>query len=261
MSKTLILKGEGYTISLSPEAVQLRDQKVVEAQGIIQVTSAQEEQIALAKAGELKGISKACERNREEIKAPALAIGRLIDDNAKSFSGPLKTESDRLESLCGAFRQIERDKVLAYEREAEKERQRLAEIERQRAQAEIAAAQAKTKKERLAAELKAEELREQQLNAELEQAAKIPAPIVAPAPAVGGSVKPEFDIEVVNIDALFVAYPDAVELVVKKSVLNDLVYRRGIQNIPGVKLTPKVTVRARAAAPLPALEYPGTITP
>lgn len=239
-TKALVLSGDGYKLTISTEATELRDKQLVIAKEITAVESAADYNTALQIAGKLKGISKACEDSRTDVKRPVLDLGTLIDSTARSYADPVNAEVKRIERLCGDWQRSERLKKEAAERALQAENERLENLRRQaelaKSKANMAAIQAKITQ----AEID---------RAEAAEDAKAP-PVISGAAAV----KPAFEIEVTNIEQLYAAYPEAVEMTVRKSVLNDLVNRRGLRDIPGVKLTEIITVTSRSISPQLSLQ-------
>lgn len=198
----------------------------------------------------LKEITKTVEESRKAIKAPVLTLGRDIDSAASDFVEDLERESARLSRLAGAYQAEEQRKA----REAEEARKREEErIERERLEAERKASEEADEKAKSAVTLedleKAEEERERaeeearRKAAEATAATVISAPVSAPRVSSLATV-PVTKFELTDINALYAARPDLVELVPKRAAINEAIKTN--KSIPGLRIWEETQAMVRA---------------
>lgn len=250
----LALLGEGYKLEIIPAATTLRDETIKSAKHIVVVNTQISADSAISAAALLKGLMRDCEACRKEIKSPVLAIGVAIDAKAAEFQKPAIAEIIRLEGLAGAY--VAEQRRLAEEarrKQAEKERaEQLAEQARLEAiaAAERAAQAAKGKAARDAAEAQAQKLRDEQMQAEIDKAeTPAPAPIETPVTA-GAALNTKIEVFAHDLDALYKAYPQCVELKVRLNAVKDVAKMLQRQNkpiaIPGVEISITTDLAVRA---------------
>lgn len=231
-----------FKVILKPEALELRDEYLIEAGEIPQEITSQE---MVASAGlvvsKMKGFSKEVEKTREAIKKPYLDAGRTIDAAARNAVQSVEAEITRIEKAMGAYQQEQlrkaREEQARIAREAAAEQERLADLQRQREEAakspETAAAAEKLDDEILAAS---------------ERAAQ-PKTQAAPVKVQGGSIKPRFVFEVTDLDALYQARPDLVDLKERTADINRLINGPNvIREIPGLIIREEVKVTMRSVS-------------
>lgn len=251
----LALSGSGYQLEIIPAAVALRDATIKAAKEITQVHTQAEADAAIEAAALLKGLTKECEACRKEIKAPVILIGDAIDAKALEFRAPAILEIWRLESLAAWFAAEQRRKI-------EEERRKQAEQERKEREAEqartnaIAAAEraaqaAKGKSAREAAEAQAQKLRDEQFQAEIDKA-ETPAVILPEIPVThGAALNTKIEIFTHDLDALYKAHPQCVELKPRLNAIKDLAKMLQRQNkaveIPGCTISFTADLAVRAA--------------
>lgn len=194
-------KIDGDPISIAPGAEAHRALLLAQAALIVEV-----DEFTLDAASDalklLQETSRAVEKQRTEIKAPVLKLGKDIDSVAKGFTAPIDAEASRLSRLIGGH-MAEQQRIV---REAEEARQRA-----------IAEAQA--------AQLKAEEeARKAAATQDADFPVDPPAPKppavippipnpVAPAPKIAGiQTRTVWKYEVTDINLLYAARPDLVTL-------------------------------------------------
>lgn len=114
------------------------------------------------------------EKNRGQVKAPVLALGKKIDDCFKQASVPLGKGKDLAKARLGAFLNAERARIEAEERKRREEMERLV---RETREAEAKAVMAKNAKARKEAEEAAAKARQAEA-----QAASVPVPQAPKAP-------------------------------------------------------------------------------
>lgn len=161
-------------------------------------------------AGSIKAHLKRVEASRIEVKSPFLDISRNVDAIASSHVYGLEVELRRINRIVGEFEDDRQERIKL-------ERDQLIEQE---------------KSSDLAVVLEAEEKLEQ-----LKGAPDLAKP-------KGGALRRDWDIEITDIKALYLAHPQCVELTAKNMAIKDLL-KVGIQPV-GVRATPKVDYAARA---------------
>ena len=219
--------GAGYSVAIPGEALRYKQNALAEAAVVTQVTNPQEQQIAIDRAGRLKGISQQVEALRAQIKKPFWDAGVAIDAKAKEFRKELDERTKEIERMLSDYEAAERAKAEAARQEEERkkreaaealrrEQERLAEAERKRIateqaaaaaeqrriqaeldaaeastkkqKAEAAAAQAKADQERQVAEAAAKQARREQEQAEIDAAEA--QDVVAETTAISFEVEP-----------------------------------------------------------------------
>lgn len=205
-----------FCVTISPDALAKKRDAIELAQSVVQVTNAQEQQDAVAAAAILKGLTKAMEETRTEIKKPVLEAGRQIDALAKGYSDTINAELKRVERLAGDYQA----KVNA-----------AIEAERQRELADMEAARQGGVTENL--------LREQAARTiEINQ-----RPTVA-----GASVRQTWDYEILDARVLYAARPDLFDLVPKRSLILASISIPNAPALPGLRAFPVTKVQAKALA-------------
>lgn len=233
-NRTIEITGSGYAFALLPEAISLKSEMLIRASEITEIVDEDTQALALHTCGTLKGLSKRCEESRKEVKAPVLKLGKDIDKLAEDFTKEIDVEISRIEKLAGEFIQKQRAKQQASEQALQRERERLAKLQSEQASSGRQASEFDD--EVSFAQMAIGEISEDLKKTEVK-------------PVAGAAVRETFQIEVLSVSELFKAFPECVELTVKKSILNDLVNRRGVRDIPGVKITPIIDVATRSINP------------
>ena len=260
----LILSGNGYELSIAPEAEAQKAELIKDASLIVEVRDTPSSDAARNQIKKLAAMRNLVEKSREDVKKPVLAIGRDIDAKAKDFSTAIEAEEKRLTKLVGD-----------HAAEVERERQRIArEMEEKRRKEE--AERARIEAERIAAEKAAEEAKRQanaaflaedeDAAAKAEQAAKEAADAAAKAAAEAEAAKaavtvPTFapekpqgvkfvpDYEVENIHALYAYSASLVTLEPKRSeilaLIKQLTEGDTLPEIPGLRVFQKAAVSTR----------------
>ena len=169
MSTTaLAILGDGYQITITPEAEKQKATILTAARAVVAVTDADSCDIAQSRLRILASVRNAVESSRKQVKAPVIDLGKRIDGIAADFVADVVAEEARLSGLVTEYareqQRIKREAELA----AEKQRQR---VERERHEAEMAAQReaARIERERQAAERAAHEAEIAQLKAEAAQ--------------------------------------------------------------------------------------------
>jgi SMC interacting uncharacterized protein involved in chromosome segregation len=264
----MLLQGEGYNISITPEAIQEKQSLIQMASKITAVTDAQTSHVARNTMKLVNDMMIEVEKSRKEVKAPVLQVGERIDTAARDFVKELNDQKTRLNGLISehaaeqarlAREAAEKQRQIELEQarlEAEQARQK-AEAERLQREAELAAANAKNAKQRAAAqkaaeearlkaEAEAERLRQEQEDAEAKMRQ---AEMEAEDVVVVRGVKPTLDYEVVDIHLLYKAYPGLCDITVRRKDI--LSFLKGAQeagddtSLPGLKIVEKFNVSTR----------------
>jgi len=169
MSTTaLAILGDGYQITITPEAEKQKATIINAARAVVAVTDADSCDIAQSRLRNLASVRTAVESSRKQVKAPVIDLGKRIDGIAADFVADVIAEEARLSGLVTEYareqQRIKREAELA----AEQERQR---VERERHEAEMAAQReaARIERERQAAERAAHEAEIARLKAEAAQ--------------------------------------------------------------------------------------------
>lgn len=250
--KALVISGLNTpAVTVDPAAIKSRDTLLAEAKAIRAIESDFALELAAGTLQDLKGLMKAAEDSREQIKKPVIILGRAIDAEAKTFVAALDPEVIRISGLVAGY--TERQRILA----AEAERQRQAEIDRiereriaaeaaARAQAEAELAKAKTLEEADAVAVRQQATQEAITRDAAERAAEA---TLAPQPVVpkvkGVSVAPVWRFEVVDVVKPHQARPQLVDLSPRASAINAAI-REGARQIPGLRIWQESRVGVRA---------------
>lgn len=246
-----------YALTIPSQSIQYRDAQLALSRELKTPTNDEEQKIVLARAGTLKAINKDVESLRVELTKPHLDAQRDYKAKCDDFRKPILDEVKRLEDGASAF-QASKERIARQEREEEAKRlqaalkaERDAIAEQQRLERELAAAKTKKAQAAIKEKIEAAQINVGEAQADTQQAIEQRAEPVNTKVA-GSRIAEDYDIVVVNIHALYAAHRQCVELTERKSAIKDLI-RAGITDIPGVTLTPRVKVSARATKS-PALQ-------
>ena len=140
-TEALILAGDGYQLTIAPEAFALRERALTKAANITAVTSHDESYEAGHRVKEIAALRNLVERSRKLVKEPVLEVGRRIDQAAKDFLADLTAEEGRIKQLIEshAYRLAEERRIAE-----EAERRAAAEARAAREAAEAAQQAAQT---------------------------------------------------------------------------------------------------------------------
>ena len=117
----IILTGEGYQLTITPEA-EMRKLNLLNASAeVVSVSSNDESADAMVHSRRLAAMRIEVEKCRKEVKEPVNRIGKLIDAAAKNFLAEIEEEEDRIKRLVGGHAEA----MVAIQRERE-EAERLA---------------------------------------------------------------------------------------------------------------------------------------
>ena len=169
MSTTaLAILGDGYQITITPEAEKQKATILTAARAVVAVTDTDSCDIAQSRLRSLASVRTAVESSRKQVKAPVIDLGKKIDGIAADFVADVVAEEARLSGLVTEYAREQQRIKREAELVAEQERQR---VERERHEAEMAAQReaARIERERQAAERAAHEAEIAQLKAEAAQ--------------------------------------------------------------------------------------------
>jgi hypothetical protein len=255
MSRDLItLSGvSGVSLDITADAYAIKTQALNISSEILAVNDSDSQEIAAAALSNIKGILKALESSRTDIKRPVLDLGKLIDAKAAEFAQELIAEAQRLHGAIQTHFRNEKEKADAERRmaealeakrraKAEEEARRVAEEAKK---AEQAALNAKTEAE--AARLDAEAKAKAEAATKAQQAAEnvASAPVAAPVRAEKMTVRTIWKHRVTDITALLKARPEFVSLEPKTALINAEI-RGGARDIPGLEIWEESDVTVRA---------------
>jgi len=203
------------SLSFTGAALALREEALGASSLISRVSTPEENQAAVEATSAQRRFLSTFEAARVEAKKPALEECRRIDLMAAQFVIEVEAEVQRVGKLMGDYVTLleakRRDEELARRRD-------LDELERQK-RAELAKAESHEERERTQARFE-----------NLAAAVPPPAPLALPK---GQSAKPEWEFEVVDARALYLAFPEALELKPRRTEIKALLEKHG--KLPGVK--------------------------
>lgn len=190
-AELIVLNRDKLEIAATPDAWAVVEAALAESALIGRVTTPAEQETAFAAQAKLATTLRAIEAERKKRGAPLVEVKRQLDAVAKELSADLLGEEARVGRLVDGFQAKERERVRALEE------QRLAEINRLRQEAAEKAMAGQAEAARAAAEQVQEKLRE--------------AP-ARPAKAEGQVTGEDWDIEITDKHALYMAHPTCFRL-------------------------------------------------
>ncbi|HTJ77697.1 MAG TPA: hypothetical protein VL357_01755 [Rariglobus sp.] len=230
----LTLSGLQHTqIDLVPAAVEVRNNLLAEAAGIVSIADPMDADATAAVLRDIVAQLKDCENARELIGRPVLDITRKINATAKDFSAGLEAEKTRLGRLLGIYQQAERDKVAKAQREAEAEARRIAEEETKKIQSAEIEHGADSHQVEVATNAAVDRIAE----------ARVAVASVAPAQPSGTAVRKTWKFEVLDIKALHAAHPELVVLSPNTAAINAVIKQN--QNLPGLRIWQDIQASVR----------------
>lgn len=202
---------------------------------VVQVTTPEEQSLAVRRGRELKLFLGQIESDRKTVKGPVIAVEKRIDELAKELRKELEIEVLRIEGLVNAFQDLEDRRVAAEERERQ---QRIAKAEEDRRAAESLVREAEDKLTNESASLDdaenaclAQELAAQ-TNERANEILRAPLPV---ANRVQGMVqRTELQFTITDAAALYAEKPGWFELVPKRRVIRDNITEHTV--LPGIKI-------------------------
>jgi len=208
----LILAGEGYQLTIAPEALARRAELIIAAGAVQSVASNDDSGDAAVHVRRLAALRIEVEKCRKEIKEPVNKIGKIIDLTAREFLADVEAEENRIKKLIGNYA----DEVAAAKRAAELAERRAfeeARVAREAAEAAAAAAENTGKVSAIIAAKQTEKERQESLAARMEASAEVATTNVAQG------VRFAWDFEVVDMKLLADVKPDFVEMTERRAVI------------------------------------------
>lgn len=209
----LALVNDGMVPTLSPDALTIKRDAVELAQGIVSVTTPQEQKDCIAAAGLIKGVLKRIEAAYRAAKAEPLKKCQTLDALNRGLTGTIQAELDRIETLAGEY------------------------------QAKVEQAAEELKAQELLDMAAATDMSEDAMRSRACRLAEISQPI-----RVAEAIKRTFtDYEVLDILALANARPDLVTIEPKRRELLGYLAIPNAPALPGIKTFPHTTINAKAS--------------
>lgn len=210
----LILAGDGYQLTITPEAEKRKTDLLSSAAQVTIVTNNEESSLAQFQSRSLAAMRIEVEKCRKAVKEPVNRIGKLIDRTAADFVADIEAEEKRITRLVGQHAaEVARLKA---EKEADERRAfEKARAAREVAEAAAMAAENTGKISDVIAAKQAEIERQEALAARMEASAE------AAGTKVADGVRFAWDFEVDDIDAVYRAQPEFVTMEIKRSAVLD----------------------------------------
>lgn len=238
----LILAGQGYELTVSPEAVQKKTELLEKSQGIQSVKDNSESGLAQRVTRSLAAMRIEVEKSRKLVKEPVNRIGKFIDATAKEFLADLELEEIRIKRMIEAqAKEAARAIALA---EAE-ERRKMDEARAAREEAERKA-QAAASTGTIADVIAAKQAEQERFE---KNAERMDASAVVATTKIAEGVRFAWDYEIEDIDLLYAKNPHLVELTPRRSLILALLKELELDGfsteIPGLKAEKKAVVSSR----------------
>lgn len=211
-TETLILSGEGYALTITPEAEIQKAAMLDVARSVHHVRSNDESADAAYHLRSLAAMRIAVDKSRKEIKEPVLRIGKLIDSTAKNFLAEIEDEESRIRGLIGDHA-TEVARIAVIKAEEERRAFDLARSAREFAEASQDAAEASGKIGDVIAAKQAEQARQDALAARMDASSDLAATKVA------DGVRFAWDFEVIDLASVLRAAPELVSLEIKRAAV------------------------------------------
>ena len=193
----LILAGDGYQLTIAPEAIQ-RKTDILSASSTIQIVGDNDESaVAQRHTRQLAAMRIEVEKSRKLVKEPVNRIGKMIDTAAAEFLVEINAEEGRIKRLIGNHA----EEVLRIKAEAER-------VERAAFEAARAAREA-AEEGGIAAVLAAKKAAAEKMEASAEVAST----------KIADGVRFAWDFEVDDISAVYRAAPEFITLEIKRSAV------------------------------------------
>ena len=199
----LILAGDGYSLTIAPEAVARKSKLLGEASAIMIVGNNDESADAQFVSRRLAQMRIEVEKSRKEIKEPVNRIGKLIDATAADFLAELTAEETRIKKIVGDHAMRVAAEKARLERE-EREAFALAKLAREAAEEAASLAWESEKISDVIAAKQAESDRLLSLAARMDASAELASTRIAQG------VRFAIDFEVLDVKTLYEAHPNMV---------------------------------------------------
>jgi hypothetical protein len=208
----LILSGQGYELTIAPEAEARKLELIAQATLILGVGDNDESADAQVVSRRLAQMRIEVEKCRTAVKAPVNKIGKLIDQTAKEFVAGIEAEEKRITRLVGDHA-AEVAKAKAAKEAEERRAFEEARAAREAAVAAAAAAESTGKISDIIAAKQAERERLESLAARMEASAAVVENKVAEG------VRFAWDFEVETIETVYRMAPAFVTMEIKRSAV------------------------------------------
>jgi CRISPR/Cas system-associated exonuclease Cas4 (RecB family) len=214
-TEALILAGDGYQLTISPEARQKKAELLAKAASVTTVTDNDESNLAQFEMRKLAEMRILIEKSRKAVKEPVLLVGKAIDKAAADFLADIEGEELRIRGLVGAHaEEVERLKAIKAEEERRAfEDARAARLAKE--EAEQAAAETRTIADVLAAK-QAAEANKAALDARLQASDELSSTQQATG------VRFAWDFEVTDIDLLATRQRACVEITPRRREIKQM---------------------------------------
>lgn len=212
----LILAGDGYQLTIAPEARAKKSELLTKAASVTSVTSIEESSTAQFHMRDLAALRILVEKSRKAVKEPVLMVGKAIDKAAADFIEDVDAEETRIRRLVEAHAQeVERIRRLKEEEERRAfEEARAARLAKE--QAEQAAAETRSIADVIEAK-KAADANKAALDARMEASEQLSATQQA------NGVRFAWDFEVFDIDMLAACHRNKVEITPKRREIKQMI--------------------------------------
>lgn len=208
----LILAGQGYNLTVSPEAEKRKFELLLLSSGVTAVTDNDESSVAQRVSRSLAAMRIEVEKCRKEVKEPVNRIGKLIDQTAKDFVADIDEEEKRITKLVGAHAE-EVARIKREKEEAERRAFEEARAAREAAEAATAAAANTGKISDVIAARQLEEERKAAFDARMEASEEVATTNVA------AGVRFVWDFEVTDIHQLYATDSELVDISPRRSAV------------------------------------------
>ena len=211
----LILAGQGYDLTVSPEAEKRKADLLAKSHHVTSVESNDDSGNAQRVSRALAAMRIEIEKCRKEVKEPVNRIGKLIDQTAKNFAAEIIEEEARITKLVGDH--AEEVARLKREREAAERRAfEEARAAREAAEAAVAAAANTGKISDVIAARQAEEDRKAMFDARMAASEEVATTNVAPG------VRFVWDFQVEDLNELAGRRGDLVSIEPRRAMIMNL---------------------------------------
>lgn len=259
INQPIVLTGDGYKVSILPEALKLKKSLIATSLKVQRVGDGASDIIAADAIRDLGSLRISVEKTRELVTKPLLEKQREIKRLADEFLSDARMEEERVKGLRGAYTMEVSRKQQEIQRQAEEARRKAEQAEREaqaKRDAEEAArlraenakgamaeakAEAEQAKARIAAEkLEREEDEKRRQAHALEQQAK--------EQTVKGA-RMAWDFEVLDLHELYRNTPQLVTMEPRRreiiEALNSMERNKTTVELPGLRVFQKPVVSAR----------------
>ena len=212
----LILVGNGYQLTIAPEAEERKLELLVQAATITEVTSNDESADAQFVSRQLAAMRIEVEKSRKLVKEPVNRIGKLIDSTANNFIAAIEGEEKRITRIVGDHA----EEIARLKREKERaEAQAFADARAAREAAEVAMDAAEATG-RMGDIIAAKEAERERLAA---AAQRMMASNDLASTKVADGVRFAWDFEITDINMLYLRDRSLVEITPRRAAILALI--------------------------------------